>query len=289
MRNVSALSACLLTGLVLLSGCGDAPESDLRVSLKESGGLTANSPVRWRGIDIGRVESVEVAPEGVQVAITLSPEHRRSLRSGASAKAKKAWLEGAAPYLEIFGGSDPQQAVLAHGALLPEAGMVVAMDRTQLMVAGAAILGLTALAWILKALRKITAFILALALLAFSTWFFHQQWQRHGSDILGAETEAKLSELADKAIRSPEAQAAWRSIQQDVNAVMSEAGKQGKEALEVLRAAIQKETDAQIDELKAAGKQQAADNLRELKGSLLQFLDGAEAEAEPPRPPARAP
>jgi phospholipid/cholesterol/gamma-HCH transport system substrate-binding protein len=83
-------------------------------------GLNVNAPVRYRGVDVGRVRQIALAPGNVeQVQVTLEIESGTPVKVDTIAKLSTYGLTGIA-FVELTGGSrDSPQLVAAAGAPYP--------------------------------------------------------------------------------------------------------------------------------------------------------------------------
>ncbi len=273
MKSSSGKWMGLVTVVLMLGalGCGSR-EGDLRVAVKNAQGLVEDSKVTWRGTEVGRVSAVRPVAGQLMIEVELFSAYRGALRQGAAAKPMNGIFTGFEPILEIYGGDVADAQPLAQGALIPEATELQSLRYgPYLKWAGVAgvllIVGL-----LLRGVKRAIFLVLAIACLAGSFWVLKQQWQRHKTDIMAPETEARLEELANTTIRSPEAADAWRSIRSDVNALALAARQQGY----VLTTSAWVQVDAalqrRVKELDAQGNTAAVEELSKLRekvGSLI--------------------
>ncbi len=105
---VLVLTAALIAGVLWLSsGKSYRVSYDIyQTYMKESvAGLSVNAPVRYRGVEIGRVQKIELAPGNVeQVRLTLGVEHGVPIKVDTVAVLQVQGLTGIA-YVELTGGS----------------------------------------------------------------------------------------------------------------------------------------------------------------------------------------
>jgi uncharacterized protein YcfL len=209
-----------------LAGCS-SHEEDFRVLVNNANGVVVDSKVFWKGAEVGRVSVVRPESGRILLGVELFPDYRGQIREGLVAKPLNGIFTKFTPVLDLYGGDDPASLPLAHGALVPEATDVQSLRHgPYLKWAGIAGIFLF-IALILKGVRRLLALALAGLFLAASLWVLQQQWRRHKADLIGPETEAQLSELANKTIRSPEAAEAWTLIRADVQELIAETKAQG--------------------------------------------------------------
>jgi len=86
-------------------------------------GLTVDAPVRYRGVDVGSVRSIQLAPGNVeQVLLTLQIEHGTPVKEDTKAVLRVQGLTGIA-HVELSGGSrDSPPLKRAHGEKYPVIG-----------------------------------------------------------------------------------------------------------------------------------------------------------------------
>lgn len=110
---VLVLSTALLGGILWFSsGKSYGTSYDIyQTYMKESvSGLNLNSPVRYRGVEVGRVRKIALAPGNVeQVQLTLEVEHDTPVKVDTLAVLQSHGLTGIA-YIELTGGT--QEAAL---------------------------------------------------------------------------------------------------------------------------------------------------------------------------------
>jgi len=273
MKSWSGRWAGLVAVVLVFSamGCGSR-EGDLRVVVKHAQGLVEDSKVTWRGTEVGRVSAVHPVAGQLMIEVELFSAFRGVLRQGAAAKPMNGIFTGFEPILEIYGGDAADAQSLAHGALIPEATELQSLRHgPYLRWAGVAgvllIVGL-----LLRGAKRAIVLTLAIACLAGSLWVLKQQWLRHKADLLAPETEARLEELANSTIRSPEAADAWRTIRADVNALALEARQQSYELATSAWVQVDATLKRRASELDAQGNTAAAQELSSLRqkvGSLV--------------------
>ncbi len=104
---VLVLTAALIAGVLWLSsGKSYRMSYDIyQTYMQESvAGLSVNAPVRYRGVEVGRVQSIELAPNNVeQVRLTLGIDHGVPIKVDTIAVLQVQGLTGIA-YVELTGG-----------------------------------------------------------------------------------------------------------------------------------------------------------------------------------------
>lgn len=115
---VLVLSAGLIGGVLWLSSSKSyrASYEIYQSYTKESvAGLNLNAPVRYRGVEVGRVRKIELAPNNVeQVLLTLAIEHGTPVKADTLAVLKTQGLTGLV-FVELTGGSRDSPPLLAQG------------------------------------------------------------------------------------------------------------------------------------------------------------------------------
>ena len=222
LRQSIRFFAILMTVAMLIpGGCKrGGEEPDFRVEVRDAKGVAPGSPVKWQGIEIGTVKAAELSEGGVALSVELNPEYEGKLRSDARARPSRGFGARSQPALEIYGGVDSAVPLLPAGALVPEAGMadvVASISPTTWIVLGGILVALLLIGKIAKGVVKILAFAAALIFLVCSLWVVKDQFQKHRTELLGPELEARLQELAEDTIKSPEAITAWEAIQAEVS------------------------------------------------------------------------
>jgi phospholipid/cholesterol/gamma-HCH transport system substrate-binding protein len=115
---VLVLSAGLIGGVLWLSSSKSyrASYEIYQTYTKESvAGLNLNAPVRYRGVEIGRVRKIELAPNNVEeVLLTLAIEHGTPVKADTLAVLKTQGLTGLV-FVELTGGSRDSPPLSAQG------------------------------------------------------------------------------------------------------------------------------------------------------------------------------
>lgn len=115
---VLVLGAALIGGVLWLSsGKSYRTVYDVyQTYMKESvAGLNLNAPVRYQGVEVGRVEKIALAPDNVeQVQLTLSIEHGTPIKMDTLALLKTQGLTGLT-FVELTGGSRNAPALKKQG------------------------------------------------------------------------------------------------------------------------------------------------------------------------------
>jgi len=115
---VLVLGAGLIGGVLWLSSSKSyrASYEIYQTYTKESvAGLNLNAPVRYRGVEIGRVRKIELAPNNVEeVLLTLAIEHGTPVKADTLAVLKTQGLTGLV-FVELTGGSRDSPPLLAQG------------------------------------------------------------------------------------------------------------------------------------------------------------------------------
>ncbi len=120
---VLVLGAALIGGVLWLSS-GESYRAvyDVYLTYMEESvsGLNLNAPVRYRGVEVGRVQKIMLAPENVeQVQLTLSIERGTPVKTDTVAVLQTQGLTGLA-FVELTGGSRDAPALQKHaGAEYP--------------------------------------------------------------------------------------------------------------------------------------------------------------------------
>lgn len=101
--------ATVLIGGVLWFGSGKSYRTQYdtyRIYMKESvSGLNLNAPVRYRGVEIGRVQQISLAPDNIeQVQLTLGIVHGTPIKTDTVALLQTHGLTGLT-FIELTGGS----------------------------------------------------------------------------------------------------------------------------------------------------------------------------------------
>jgi phospholipid/cholesterol/gamma-HCH transport system substrate-binding protein len=105
---VLVLGAALVAGILwLASGGGFQKKYDLYLALvgESVAGLNLNAPVKYRGVDVGKVEDIRLDPhKPEQVRLTFAIERGTPIKQDTQATLKTQGLTGIA-YVELDGGS----------------------------------------------------------------------------------------------------------------------------------------------------------------------------------------
>jgi len=116
------LSAALVIGLLWLAAGGAfGKKYDLYLAyLNESvAGLNLNAPVKYRGVDVGRVSNIRLDPGNPEtVQLTFELERGTPVKTDTEAVLKSQGLTGIA-YVELGGGSRSAPALVGVGGALP--------------------------------------------------------------------------------------------------------------------------------------------------------------------------
>ena len=111
---VLGLGAALIAGVLWLSSGGAYRKSydTYHTYMNESvSGLSRDAPVRYRGVEVGRVRRMALAPQHVeQVQLTLDIEHGTPVKSDTVAVLRTQGLTGIA-FVELYGGSQEAPAL----------------------------------------------------------------------------------------------------------------------------------------------------------------------------------
>lgn len=135
---VLALGAALIAGVLWLSGGGAYRKAydTYHVYMKESvSGLSLDAPVRYRGVEIGRVRRIALAPDDIeQVRLTMDIERGTPVKTDTVAVLRVQGLTGIA-YIELTGGHrDSPPLVAVSGQEYPVIGtgpsLMVRLDGT---------------------------------------------------------------------------------------------------------------------------------------------------------------
>lgn len=266
---VAVLTLASLAVLVAaLSGCtrkADAPPPpDFSVHVSDAQGLGVGSAAQWRGVEVGRVDSVAMEKGLIRVDVRLHEPHRGQFRDGLRARPTRGFMGRGPAVLELYGGGDPGKAILAPGAQIPEATLTDTITPGQWKAVGLLVVAVILFLVVLRIMRKLVAFALALALLVFAGWFMHRQWDRHGEDLMAARTEMRWSDLARSMLTEEAAQEAWTVVQTDLAEAVREVGEIGKERVAKETAELRARMERQAATLAEEGKARAAEEIRRL-------------------------
>jgi len=278
---------------VFLCGCDKRQGSnlpDLVVEVADTRGVQPGSPVMWKGLAIGQVESAEMAPEGVILSVRLKPEFEGKLHSDARARPSAGFSSRGEPVLEIYGGADPNMPLVPVGGEVPEAdieSVVAAIPSSTWITLGAVLVVLLLILVIARGLAKFLVFVAALLFLLCSLWFLKSRVQEYEVRLLSPEWEVRFQELAERTIQSPEAVAAWQAIRAEMDVLSDQAKAKGGDAADKLQQQIEELIAREANTLRDAGKEAAAQQIEELRSKSSALLQGSEAteKEEPPVPP----
>lgn len=265
LRKYVAAGFVLAAWACILTGCQPGDTEDFHVYLKDAKGLTQGDVVRWRGVRVGEVSSVDMEQGRVCVRAKLSPDYQGKIRSGVKAKPYRKFMGIEDSSLELFGGHDSSMPVLPAGSEVPEAGIVDRVPRKYIAIAAGVFVLVALFALLLKGIVRVLLVLFALGLVGFSIFFFSLQWKKYGTDVVGPETEARIAEIANEVLQSPEAQAAWEGMQTDMADAFSEARKQGGKVSDAAKERLAEVLEKKIAELTAGGQQNAAEEIAKLR------------------------
>jgi phospholipid/cholesterol/gamma-HCH transport system substrate-binding protein len=114
---VLVLGAALIAGVLWLSSGGATRRAydTYQISMHESvSGLSRDAPVRYRGVEVGRVRRMALSPANVdEVLLTLDIEHGTPVKQDTVAVLRVQGLTGIA-YVELSGGSRDSPALEAR-------------------------------------------------------------------------------------------------------------------------------------------------------------------------------
>ena len=277
--------ACLLVlGLAsVMVGCRreaavQAPPHDFHVLVQDAQGVGAGSAVQWRGLDVGRVDSVRMEQGGVRIDVRLHPDYQGVLREGVRARPVKGFLGRGAVALELYGGDDTRKATLRQGSVIPEASLADGISPAQMKLVAIFLIGALLVLSVLHIMKRMLAFALALALVVFSGWFFYRQWDQHGEQFQAASMEMEWSEMARTLLTEDAAQQAWLAVQTDLAEALREVGGHGRERVAAATAEVRAELEAKAVSLAEEGKKRASQEIRRLITGL------SEQEPDEPKP-----
>jgi phospholipid/cholesterol/gamma-HCH transport system substrate-binding protein len=113
---VLTLSALLIAGVLWLAaglGSRDAMDPYQAVIQESVAGLNLNAPVKYLGVDVGKVDRIEIDPQNPeQVRLHFQVKRGTPIKTDSEAVLKAQGLTGIA-YVEISGGSAGAQALVA--------------------------------------------------------------------------------------------------------------------------------------------------------------------------------
>ncbi len=159
---------------LLMAGCSRkeaADPPDFHVHVRDAQGLGAGSAVQWRGVEVGRVDSVTMDQGAPRMEVRLHDAYRGKLREGLRARPARGFMGRGPTTLDLYGGDDPGRAVLMRGALVPEATLKDTITPGQIKAAGLLVISIIIFFVVVRIMRKMVAVALALALLLFAGWF----------------------------------------------------------------------------------------------------------------------
>ncbi len=141
---VLVLGAALIAGVLWLSSGGAYRKTydTYFVYMKESvSGLSLDAPVRYRGVEIGRVRKIALAPEDIeQVQLTMDIERGTPVKADTVAVLRVQGLTGIA-YIELTGGHRDSPPLVAlpgqeHPVIGTGPSLMVRLDATLSTLAG---------------------------------------------------------------------------------------------------------------------------------------------------------
>ena len=113
---VLGLSALLIAGILwLASGGGFQKKYDMYIALVDESvaGLSVSAPVKYRGVDVGKVQDIRLNPENSeQVRLMFAIERGTPIKEDTEAVLKTQGLTGIA-YVELGGGSPNSPPLVA--------------------------------------------------------------------------------------------------------------------------------------------------------------------------------
>lgn len=254
--------------VLLLAGCSREQAPDFYILLSDGKGLVPGSQVVWRGTVMGSVTRVAPEEGKLRADVRLAPEMKGRLHTGIKGRASG----GSVPVLELFGGEDPGRPPLAPGARMEEATVLEAFPWHLAAIAAGVVVLLVIVFLIAQGIKKLFALAFAVVLLAFAGFFFRGQWSKYHGQILSADVEARLTEMADSAIHSPEATAAWNDLKGSVNGILDKAKLDSKESLAKVKEDVKARIDLKAAELQDKGQSAAREELENLKKKVEESL-----------------
>ena len=268
--RIALLGLCVT---VLLAGCSrkadEPPPRDFHVQVQDAQGLGVGSSVQWRGVEVGRVDSVVMDKGLVRIDVRLHEVYRDKLREGLRARPAKGFMGRGPTMLDLYGGDDSSRAILKPGAAISEATMADRITPGQMKAVGLLVVAVLLFIVVLRLMRTMVAFALALAFLVFAGWFMHQQWQKHGDAFEAARMEMRLSDMARSMLTEEAAQEAWVAVQTDLPEAIRSVGGMGKEQLDRARVKFRNELENKAKKLAEQGKEAASSELRKLMDAAL--------------------
>lgn len=250
------------------SGCtrkaDTPPPPDFSVHVSDAQGLGVGSAAQWRGVEVGRLDSVTMDKGLIRIDVRLHDTHRGQFKEGLSARPTRGFMGRGPAVLELYGGGDPRKEVLSPGAQIPEATLTDTITAGQWKAIGLLVFAVILFLVVLRIMRKLVAFALALALLVFAGWFMHRQWQRHGEDLMAAHTEMRWSDLARGMLTEEAAQEAWTVVQTELAEAVRDVGGIGRERIAKETAVLRARMERQAATLADEGRERAAEEIRRL-------------------------
>ncbi len=264
------LCLCLFLGLAGCSREQDpvAPQPDFSVYLQDVQGVVHGTAVQWRGIEVGRVESVSMDQGHVRVDVRLDETYRGQFREGLRARPTRGFMGRGPAILEMYGGDDPGQPLLKSGKIIPEATIVDRITPGQMKAVGILVAAIILFLVVLRIMRRMVAFSLALALLVFAGWFMHRQWLEHGDELLSVRQEMQWNDMARSLLTEEAAQEAWLTVQTDLADALREAGGMGRDRLNAVTSDMRAALEEKAADLYEQGKDHAAEEVQRLRDSI---------------------
>lgn len=98
---------------------------EITANFSAGGGLYENANVTYRGVQAGRVESVDLTDDGVTAHMRLNSDVKIPANSTATVKSVSAVGE---QYVDLVPPEEPSQAVLGNGAVIPKDRTAIPQD-----------------------------------------------------------------------------------------------------------------------------------------------------------------
>ena len=137
---------------------------------------------------------------------------------------------------------------------------------SKVLLCGAAAIGLFFLSFLLRGLQKLASLACAVALIVGVCWFLADAW-RNKEKFLSPSVSAQLDSLADKTLRSPQAQAAWESAKAQFSKLTS-GSKNEPLSNEDRETAIAEDLTARASALRKEGHAAAAEELLRMRDQV---------------------
>jgi hypothetical protein len=274
MSNLRAFFAwrwLLLLPVLLAGGCHQAGP-DFYVTADDTKGLVKGSRVKWRGAEVGQVTEISMKEGKFKLDARLNDNYRGQIHADVRAQLANGIMTKMTPVLELYGGTDPNAPLLPRGAQIQVSDGLIEQARAwwPVLVGGVVCaIVLFLLAKMLRGFLRFGLFLAGLALLILTGMWF-ARGSRQGAGDFPAEWQARLSQLANTTFRSPEAVAAWQSLQQQVDGLLQKAKQDGL-GVGAARDPIVKMLDSKIAALRASGQTEAANELAEFRRKLLEI------------------